>query len=152
MAQPSAAQGREPVGQASERRRWGRGASRALGPARRAPRPQPEDPASLSRARVLGSGPRRRRWREGFVAVGGTGSWGTVPFREATVCKPPSALPGDIDQRGASGDVRCSAVRCAWHAWLCGSGARGCAVGPARQRPGGRASAGRAAGERSPGR
>lgn len=137
---------------ASWRRRWGRGASRALGPARRAPRPQPEGPASPSRARVLGSGPRRRRWREGFVAVEGTGSWGTVPFRAATVGKPPSALPVDADQRGASGDVRCSAVWCLWHAWLCGSVAPGCAVGRAPQRPRGRASAGSAAGERSPGR
>lgn len=32
------------------------------------------------------------------MSVGGTGSWGTVPFRAATVVRPPSALPGDADQ------------------------------------------------------
>lgn len=136
MALPAAAQGREPRGQASWRKRRGRGASRALGPARRAPRPQPEGSASLSRARVLGSGPRRRRWREGFVAVGGTGSGGTVSFRAATVGRPLSALPGNADQRGASGDVRCGAVRCAWHAWLCCSGPRAARLAAPRSVPG----------------
>lgn len=75
------------------------------------------------------------------MAVGGTGSWGTVSFRAATVSRPLSALPGDADQRGASGDVRCGAVqcgavRCAWHAWLCVSGPRAARLAAPRSTPG----------------
>lgn len=53
-----------------------RGSSRALGRARsrRHGLRSPEGPASLSRAKVLRSGPRKRRWREELVAVGRTGS------------------------------------------------------------------------------
>lgn len=83
------------------------------------------------------------------MAVGGTGSWGSVPSTVVTVDRLPSARPGDADQRGASGDVPCGAPRTPSFAAQEPRVARlavPCSV------PGGRASAGGAAGERSPGR